>query len=250
MPLRNHRLPMAGVITARFNTVPAGTPTSTNPHHGKSIGLHHGQTARPCRVFTALLAAIALLVAACTSSSGGPGVANVGSSSAGASSSPSGSVSNGPLAFSQCMRSHGIPNFPDPGSNGSVQKETAQQLGVSSSQYQAATSGCGQLLPNSDQGGLSQAQIQQAWSGTRNFAQCMRSHGVSNWPDPLDDGTGSPVFYLQNKIDASAPQIVTKIHACQHLIPAEDRSFGGAPGGVRMCPGAKPDPRTQTGACR
>lgn len=184
-------------------------------------------------------AVVVLLVAACS-----------GSNAGGGSSSPSGSASNGPLAFSQCMRNHGIPNYPDPGSNGSIPKKTAQQLGVSNSRYQGATSACAHLLPNSDSGGLSQAQIQQAWNGTRNFAVCMRSHGVPNWPDPADDGTGSPVFYLQNKIDANAPQIVTKIHACQHLIPAADRSFGGSPGGVRMCPGDKPDPRTQHGACR
>jgi hypothetical protein len=97
---------------------------------------------------------------------------------------------------------------------------------------------------------LSQAEIQQAWSGTRNFAGCMRAHGVSNWPDPADDGTGSPVFYLQSKIDANAPRIVTEIQACLHLIPPEDRSFGGSPGGVRMCPGDKPNPATQHGACR
>jgi len=196
------------------------------------------------------LAAAAIVAGGCSHGSSGPGVANVGSPSAGGSSLPGGSASNGPLAFSQCMRSHGVPNFPDPDSNGSISKETAQQLGVSNSQYQAATSACGDLLPNSDQGGLSQAEIQQAWSGSRNFAGCMRSHGVSNWPDPADDGIGSPIFYLQNKIDANAPQIFTEIHACAHLIPPEDRSFGGSPGGVRMCPGDKPNPATQRGACR
>ena len=181
--------------------------------------------------------------------SSGPGVANLGSSSSGGSPSPGSSASANPLGFSQCMRSHGIPNYPDPGSNGSIPKETAQQLGVTNSRYQAATSACAHLLPNSDHGGLSQADMQRAWSGTRSFAGCMRSHGVSNWPDPTDDGDGSPVFYLQNKIDTNAPQVVTEIHACQHLIPPEDRSFGGSPGGVRMCPGDKPDPRTQRGAC-
>jgi hypothetical protein len=195
------------------------------------------------------MAGLALLAAGCGggNDSGGRGVANVGSSTS-ASSSASSSASNGPLAFSRCMRSRGVPNFPDPSGRGAVPKETPQQLGVGSSRYQTAQTACAHLLPNS--GGLSRGEVQQAWSGTRNFAQCMRSHGVSNWPDPTDDGTGSPVFYLQNKIDANASQIVTKMHACLHLIPPADRSFGGSPGGVRMCPGAKPDPATQTGACR
>ena len=189
----------------------------------------------------AVVATIAPLVAACNVTR---------QARAGGSSSPGSSASASPLAFSQCMRSHGVPSFPDPDSNGALRKETAQQLGVSNSQWDTAQQACAHLLPNSDHGGLTPAEVQQAWSGTRNFARCMRSHRVSNWPDPADDGTGTPVFYLQNKIDANAPQIVTKIHACQHLIPAADRSFGGSPGGVRMCPGDKPDPRTQTGACR
>jgi hypothetical protein len=204
---------------------------------------HARQRRSPRRALhtVAALAAAAILAGGCSHGSSGPAVA-------GGSSSPSGSASNGPLAFSQCMRSHGLTNFPDPASNGSIPKETAQQLGVSNSQYDAAQRACAHLLPNS--GGLSQAEIRQAWSGMRNFAGCMRSHGVSNWPDPADDGTGRPVFYLQNRIDANAPQIVTEIHACVHLIPPEDRSMGGSPGGVRMCPGDKPNPATQRGACR
>lgn len=209
-----------------------------NPDHGKSMGLHHGETARHGGVFAALLAAIALLAAACGGSPGSH-VAQRGSTA---------TQSNGVLAFSRCMRSRGVPNFPDPTGSGSIPKETAQQLGVSSSQYQAAQRACQHLLPNS--GGLSQADVQQAWSSTLNFARCMRSHGVPDWPDPTNDGNGSPVFYLQGEIDANAPQIVTKIHTCQHLIPPGYRSFGGSPGGVRMCPGDKPDPATQHGACR
>jgi hypothetical protein len=197
---------------------------------------------RPWHTVAALTFA-AIVAGGCSHGSPGPGVAR-------GSSSPSGSASNGPLAFSQCMRSHGVPNFPDPGSDGSIPKQTAQQLGVSSSRYGAAQRACADLLPNSDQGGLSQAEVQQAWTGMRDFAGCMRSHGVLNWPDPADDGTGSPVFYLQNKIDANAPQVVTEIHACLHLIPPEDRSMGGSPGGIRMCPGDKPNPATQRGACR
>ena len=45
------------------------------------------------------------------------------------------------------MRSHGVRNWPDPNSSGVFAKRTPQQLGVSSSQYQAATNACGQLLP-------------------------------------------------------------------------------------------------------
>jgi hypothetical protein len=164
----------------------------------------------------------ALLTAACSGSPSSPG--SGGSQSA--------------VAYSRCMRSHGVPNFPDPTSNGTVPKGTAQQLGVSDSGYQAAQTACAHLLPNS--GGVSQAVIQRAMDGMRSFAQCMRSHGVWNWPDPTTDRAGYPAFYLQGEIDMNAPQIVTKIHVCQDLVPTT--RVGGGPAGVPMCPGDRPGP--------
>ena len=39
-----------------------------------------------------------------------------------------------------------------------------------------------------------QAQVPQIMTGLLNFARCMRSHGVPNWPDPTTDRNGQPVF--------------------------------------------------------
>jgi hypothetical protein len=44
------------------------------------------------------------------------------------------------------MRSHGVPNFPDPPNGGAVPKGSAQQFGVSSSQLQARQTACQQLV--------------------------------------------------------------------------------------------------------
>ena len=204
-----------------------------------SIRLKRRAWPRTARTATAIiaLAALALLTAAC---SGSPSSTGSGSSphAGGSSSSPSA------VAYSACMRSHGVPNFPDPNGSGEIPKATAQHLGVSSSQYQTAQTACAHLLPNS--GEVSQADIQQMMSGMRRFAQCMRSHGVSNWPDPSTDRAGYPVFYLQNNIDENSPQILTTIHACQPLLPQ-----GGSlsiPGGVAMCPGDRPG-QDATSAC-
>ena len=56
------------------------------------------------------VAAFSLLAAGC---GGGrsPGVASVASSTTAATTT---TTQNGLLAFSQCMRSNGVPNFPDP----------------------------------------------------------------------------------------------------------------------------------------
>jgi hypothetical protein len=70
----------------------------------------------------AILATAALvLVAAC---GGSP-------SSSGSSSSNLGVSTNfHQVAFSRCMRSNGVTNYPDPNSSGVIPKESSQQLGV------------------------------------------------------------------------------------------------------------------------
>jgi hypothetical protein len=144
------------------------------------------------------------------------------------------------------MRSHGVPEFPDPGSSGQVPKAAAQQLGVSSSQLQAAGRACQDLYPASA-GSLSTslqqceefsdcppAMVQQALNAGRGFAQCMRSHGVTNWPDPTTDSEGRPLFNIAvpgdhgfapgRGVSASPPaavggQVNTKINECERLAP-------------------------------
>jgi hypothetical protein len=116
---------------------------------------------------------------------------------------------NGWLAFSRCMRSHGVSSYPDPDSSGTPPKKSLQQLGVTSSQFQSAQMSCRHLLPN---GGRppSQAERQQVKAESLQFAQCVRAHGVPNMPDPGSDGRiadpatvgidqGSPKFEAANR---------------------------------------------------
>jgi hypothetical protein len=117
------------------------------------------------------------------------------------------------------MRSHGVPNFPDPDSSGGIPKETLQQLGVSDSRYQAAAQACGHLLPGSDSG-RTQAEVQRWWTGMLQFARCMRSRGVSDWPDPTPypPYPNEPTFDLPSSLQPSA-QIVSTMRECQRLVP-------------------------------
>lgn len=126
------------------------------------------------------------------------------------------------LAFARCMRSNGVPNFPDPGGNGDFDKMTLSQLEADNPDFPAAHRACEHLLPN---GGLpSQGQVQQAWTDMRNFAHCMRSHGVLNWPDPTvtSPQDSRPFFNTPNSIDINAPQVSTAINACQHSFHASN----------------------------
>jgi hypothetical protein len=165
---------------------------------------------------SAVLIALALLAAACggspSSSSGSDGPPRA-EGSARSSASPS------PLAFSACMRSRGVSNFPDPDSSGAIPKVSPQQLGVSTSRFQQAQRACADLLQPSD------AEVQQTLDGMRDFAQCMRSHEVSNWPDPTTDNDGQPVFDLRGQINPDTQRIDAASGACSHLLhpaPGQD----------------------------
>ena len=148
------------------------------------------------------------------------------------------------LAYSHCMRSHGVLTFPDPNSSGTIPKISPHQLGVSSTVFQAAQNHCRYLLQNGGSG-PSQTQVQQIMSGMLKFAQCMRAHGVSNWPDPVIDAGGNPEFYLDGKINQNSPEIKSKINGCVHWIPSEAIS----PGNPIACPGANPGGGPGCGAC-
>jgi hypothetical protein len=180
------------------------------------------------RTAPAIIAAAALALLAACSSSG---------SSTGSSSPSAGGSTRSPsaVAYSACMRSHGVLNFPDPDSSGNLPKPDAHHLGVSSSQLQAAQQACQHLLPNNggaiNAGSIQQcmlasdcppALVQQVLNEERNFAQCMRSHGVPNWPDPIIDSQGRPVFAIsisKNGFNPYSPQIWAKGNECSHLMP-------------------------------
>ena len=113
------------------------------------------------------------------------------------------------LAFAGCMRSNGVAKYPDPIGDGRLVKESLQQLGVSSSRFQSAEGACRHLLPS---GGNppSAAQVQRVKALSLQFAQCVRAHGVPNFPDPDSTGRipdpasvginqGSPKFEAANR---------------------------------------------------
>jgi hypothetical protein len=188
--------------------------------------LRRPQRARPptARTAAAIIATagVALLAAACGSPS---------SAGSGGSSNAGGATSQKEVAYSHCMRSNGVPNFPDPGSSGGIVKETAQQLGVSSSRLQAAQNACQHLLPNTGNNGDNPAALHRWWSQMLHFAQCMHSHGVPNWPgpSPYPQDPLRPTFNLhaagigfhlgaQPGNIVNSPQIEAKVQACESVV--------------------------------
>lgn len=169
------------------------------------------QRVRTAGVVVASIVAVGSLATACTHNSSGPAVANIGSASrsGGAPSGGGSATSASAVAYSACMRAHGVPNFPDPSSNGQVPKTDAQQLGVNTTQYDAARRDCQHLYPTSsleqcsETGVCSAADRQELLNRMRQFARCMRSQGVPDFPDPATGADGDPYFNLLHLHDVN-----------------------------------------------
>ena len=200
--------------------------------------VHRPRRARPHAALTVAAiiatAALALLATACGSSPSSTG--SGGSSNAGrpARSSNAGGSANAQLvAFSRCVRSHGVPDFPDPQAGASNAKFlSAQQLRVSSSQLRTAENACQRLLPVGTDDQFPPAEVPLLLRGMLPFARCMRSHGVPNFPDPAVDSEGRPIFPLSThgiSLNYSHSQrFASVLGECQYLVPHQ---LGGIPFG-------------------
>ena len=180
------------------------------PGRGPGQGPPWPRRARAAVAVTVI--ATAALLAACSS----PSSPASGSPSAGAAAgSPSA------VTFAHCVRSHGVPDYPDPGSNrgpnGSSMQQFAQELGVSVSRLQAALNACADLNPKLH-GPASQPLTAQEEQAYLRAAACMRSHGFAI-PDPSFSG-GHASFSLPSSINTTSPQFAQALQTCQKLIPA------------------------------
>ena len=157
-------------------------------------------------------AAFSIVVAGCGGSST-PHVAN-DTSSATTRSTP---VSQSALvAFSQCMRSNGVANFPDPQhfAGGNV-KLTIHGI-PSSPKLHSALNACTHLLPSGPNGQQAPPSASQL-AGELSFARCMRSHGLPNFPDPNGRGELSVEMVQAQGIDVHSPAVLRVVQTC---IPA------------------------------
>jgi hypothetical protein len=143
------------------------------------------------------LTAVALLVAACGgASSGSPGAAN------GGPSSPGSTASLNPIAFAQCMRTHGVTSYPDSG--GPIKVTGSGDLNPGNPTYRKARQACQPLLPVIR---LSPAQAAQGNADVLKFANCMRQHGITKFPDPRAGIDGNDTVFL-GRIDLNSPQFL------------------------------------------
>jgi hypothetical protein len=129
------------------------------------------------------------------------------------------------LAYAQCMRSHGVPAFPDPDSRGNFEINASPNgVNPGSAQFQAAQQTCGKLLPNGGQ--PTPAEQAQGLAHALKYSQCMRSHGVPAFPDPTAAGGGGISIRISRAsgIDPNSAPFKAAQQVCQKIMGAP---FGG-----------------------
>jgi hypothetical protein len=162
---------------------------------------------RAARIAAAVPAAVGLsLLAAACGGSPASQVAQLGTTTTRSSSSSVGSTHEQALVYARCVRSHGVPLWPDPESRGVFDKSklTPRQLGVGSSQIAAAQRACRSLQPT-----YSAAAQPHVLAAALRFSRCMRAHGATGFPDPESNGA----IVMPHSMEGSAAYLAA-LHFC------------------------------------
>jgi len=143
----------------------------------------------------AAAAALALMLAGC-----GTGPA------AHAAARPSANPAAVYRQFAQCVRAHGQPNFPDPVVDAQGQPQLPPDVDKPPDAVMQACASILNQLPASARGGRGTQPPDPAMM--RQFAVCMRAHGIDDWPDPNPDGSFTMPPSLANlKASPRWPQV-------------------------------------------
>jgi hypothetical protein len=159
------------------------------------------------------VAAFSLLAAGC-GGRGSPRVASVASSTTAATTTTQNEAAVA-VAFSRCMRSHGVPTFPDPSTTEPhALKATAQRLAASNPHFTSAARACNHLLPNAGSSQEAAQRQRTQLADELSFARCMRSRGVSRFPDPTAQGGLTIEMVQAQGIDVHSPAVLHVVQAC------------------------------------
>ena len=193
---------------------------------------------RPTRLrrtpFFAAALVSGILVGGCGGSSPRPTAATAGGASSSASRSASSgaattagstnpaaatsarSTAPGPggsaVAFANCMRANGVPNFPDPKPGSGTLFQIPAGASPAAPAFKAAQAKCQRLLPG---GGLPDSGAPpsaQTLAKLLKIARCMRQHGVPQFPDPSTTPPSNPA--------GTGPVVITDFDGAILVFPA------------------------------
>jgi hypothetical protein len=182
-------------------------------------------------VALALAGLIGLVSAGCGSTaSSKTGTASTTGTASSASGTGTGTASSGTdkkltkqekaVKFAECMRANGVPHFPDPDPNG----DSNFGVDVPKEVFTKAVDACKALKPP---GALSAQRTPKEQSASLRFAQCVRDHGVKDFPDPVN---GEPMIDTTKIPSSNKPGGMTILNAATQACGGILKSSAGGQG--------------------
>jgi hypothetical protein len=135
-----------------------------------------------------------------------------GSSGGQSSSAGTGNGDTGALEFANCMRSHGVPDFSDPGAPNGRDGALKQQPA-----FRSATRTCMKLQPGGTPTGTPVPEAQRIAALAQ--ARCIRDHGVPNFPDPQYPRAGGELIPAIPGVEPTSPAFKHAAAACGLKLP-------------------------------
>jgi hypothetical protein len=114
------------------------------------------------------------------------------------------------------MRSHGVPDFPDPTNAGGASKQAVVSAlqAIGGSRAQAAQIACVNVNGGSPGAGGGQSHNQAHTTAMLAFARCIRSHGFLKFPDPTTSGQLSQEMLSTAGINLHEPRLLRVADSC------------------------------------
>ncbi|MCW2963074.1 MAG: hypothetical protein JWO17_326 [Actinomycetia bacterium] len=111
------------------------------------------------------------------------------------------------VRLSECMRANGVSDVPDPNASGEF---PSYGISVTPAVWKTAVAACKALEPP---GTFSAKLTPTQFSAALKFAQCIREHGVPDFPDPVN---GQPLIDTTRIPSANKPGGMTILNAATH----------------------------------
>ena len=189
------------------------TRTSDPPGHAPGKPSRAGARARLlacCSIAAALLAAV--MIAGCGGSTGSnASVAHIDTSTTTAKRSSNSKTKASGVAYSQCMRAHGEPDFPDPNSHGDFAFSNSSSMNPQSPTFQAAQTDCRSLQPQHGSAAQESAELAKVLKA----AACIRKNGYPSLPDPtMSNGAIGVDGNAMKGIDVNSPAFQAVAKKC------------------------------------
>jgi hypothetical protein len=149
------------------------------------------------------LAMVALISAGCGANALSETETASSASSAGTGTTKKLTARDKAVKFAECIRAHGVSDFPDPNAKNDFEYGVSVSLAV----WQQATAACKRLQPP---GTLSSKRSPKQQKEGLEFAQCVRENGVKDFPDPVN---GEPVINTYRIPSSNRPGGMTILNA-------------------------------------